>query len=66
MDLKQINGEIHIPIAGTIRWENGHPSGIWGMDFPCTPHVEKKDGKLRPMTRAERRWLARIERRATK
>lgn len=53
-----LHGEILTPLAGTIRWgAGGEQLGVWGRDFPCIPHINE-GGKVRPMTRAERRARA--------
>ena len=63
-----LRGPILTPLAGTVRWVTGPDgrcvaAGTWGRDHPCLPHVEVAGGGVRQLTRAERRWLARMERR---
>lgn len=50
----QPNGEIIWPLAGSIRWENGVRTGVWGKDFKVVPMLLKDDGTVRALNAMEK------------
>lgn len=49
------NGTIVVPLAGTIRWEGGKNTGVWGADHKIVPLImSDTDGSVRELTSLEK------------